>query len=181
MRITQVMSIIEYSLIVDAEDWEQKLPEYQTVADAAFNATMDFVINEFELELFDFEKEFFCNLILTNDNQVQTLNNQFRNIDKPTNVLSFANVDALDFADNLEQNSEVSLGEIFIAIETLEKEADEKSISLSNHFSHLFVHGILHLLGFDHQTDDDADEMEQIEIDILKTINITNPYEEQNV
>ncbi len=172
------MSIIEYSLIIDDENWEQELKSHQEIADTIFNTTMEHLVTEFDLELFEFEKNFNCNLILTNDDQVQELNNQFRGQDKPTNVLSFANIDSQDFEDILNDEDDVSLGEIFVALETLQKEATEKSISLEHHFAHLFIHGILHLLGFDHQIDEDAEEMEQIEVEILQKLNIINPYEE---
>ena len=65
-----------------------------------------------------------------------------------------------------------------MALETLEDEAAIKKISLKNHFAHLLVHGVLHLFGYDHIEDDEADEMEGIEVDILKELNIANPYEE---
>lgn len=173
------MSTIEYSLIVDDQRWEEVLKEYQNIADMTFKAAMDYMTAEFELELFDYDKEFYLNLILTNDNLIRDLNKQFRGKDKPTNVLSFANLDADDFQKKLEdeKEAEICLGEIFVALETLVQEADEKGILLKNHLAHLFVHGILHLLGFDHQDDDEADEMEQIEVAILKNIDINNPYE----
>ncbi len=172
------MSIIEYSLIIDDNSWEDSLKDYQEIADNVFNTTMEHIVTEFDLELFDFEKDFNCNLILTNNAQVQELNNQFRGKDKPTNVLSFANIDADDFEDKLNDDQEISLGEIFIALETLQAEAKEKNTAFKNHFAHLFIHGILHLLGFDHQDDDDAEEMEQIEVEILQKLDIMNPYEE---
>ncbi|MFI3242125.1 MAG: rRNA maturation RNase YbeY [Alphaproteobacteria bacterium] len=172
------MSTFEYSFIIDNEEWNDDEEHYQKIADDTFNATMNYIVNEFDLELFEFEKDFYCNLILTNNMQIQELNNEFRGLDKPTNVLSFANLDAIDFKEKLEEEQEIALGEIFIAKETLEAEAKEKKIKTEDHFAHLFAHGILHLLGFDHQDDEDAEEMEKTEADILQTLNINNPYEE---
>ena len=71
---------------------------------------------------------------------------------------------------------EVELGDIIIALETMQREAAEKQISLHDHFCHLFTHGILHLLGFDHIEDEEAEHMENFEINILKRLNIKNPY-----
>ena len=97
---------------------------------------------------------------------------------KPTNVLSFAAVDDPDFDRNTELFGEIELGDIIIALETMQREAAEKGIPLRDHFCHLFTHGILHLLGFDHIEDDEAEYMEEFEINILKRLNIKNPYGE---
>ena len=124
-----------------------------------------------------FEKPIEVNLSLSNNAEVQKLNASFRGMDKPTNVLSFANIDADDFFEEIKQADVVELGDIIIAIETLQQEAHQKKILLQDHFAHLLIHGILHLFGYDHQTDEDADEMEDIEINILEKLKIANPYE----
>ena len=69
------------------------------------------------------------------------------------------------------------LGDIIIALETIQREANEQNKSFDNHFTHMLVHGCLHLMGFDHITDDEAEEMETLEVQILKQLNIKNPYE----
>lgn len=115
-------------------------------------------------------------LLLTSDDEVQTLNAKFRNQAKPTNVLSFpAEADEFDelFA---EEDEDAYLGDIAMAYQTLMREADEQKKSIKNHFIHLLIHSILHLLGYDHIEDEDATEMEQLEIQLLATINIENPY-----
>lgn len=101
---------------------------------------------------------------ISTDAEVQTLNNEFRGQDKPTNVLSFPD-DSPDY-----------LGDIIIASETVKREAEEQEISVDDHFSHLVVHGILHLMGFDHMEEDEAEQMEELEIQILAKLNIKNPY-----
>ena len=73
---------------------------------------------------------------------------------------------------------EIELGDIIIALETMQLEAKEKGISLKDHYCHLLTHGILHLLGFDHQNDEEAEYMENFEINILQQLNISNPYTE---
>jgi probable rRNA maturation factor len=92
--------------------------------------------------------------------------------------LSFANIDDPDFEKSLTIGDEVEMGDIIIALETLQREAQEKKISLYDHFCHLLTHGVLHLLGYDHIEDDEAEHMEAFEIEILNLLNISNPYQE---
>ncbi|KTT72448.1 rRNA maturation RNase YbeY [Sphingomonas endophytica] len=115
---------------------------------------------------------------LATDEEVRTLNHQYRDKDKPTNVLSFPMVQA-DLIDSVTQNSddgEVLLGDIVLAHGVCEREAAERNIPAADHFSHLVVHGCLHLLGYDHMTDDEGDAMEQIERDALADLGIADPY-----
>ena len=118
-------------------------------------------------------------MCLSNNDEVQKLNKEFRGKDKPTNVLSFANIDDEEFWDNIDSDEIHELGDIILAFETLEEEAVIKGISVYSHYCHLLVHGFLHLLGFDHQDDDEAEEMEGLEVDILREFSIDNPYEKE--
>ncbi|QQV78401.1 rRNA maturation RNase YbeY [Sphingomonas aliaeris] len=114
---------------------------------------------------------------LTTDDEVQTLNAQYRQKDKPTNVLSFPMVqpDLLDGIANTD-DGEVLLGDIALARGVCEREAAEKGISVEDHATHLIVHGTLHLLGYDHLEDGEADAMEAIEIDALAALGLSDPY-----
>ncbi|MEH3122500.1 MAG: rRNA maturation RNase YbeY [Sphingomonas phyllosphaerae] len=115
---------------------------------------------------------------LATDDEVQGLNRQYRQKDKPTNVLSFPMVQP-DLIDTVTQNSddgEVLLGDIVLAHGVCEREAAERNIGTADHFTHLVVHGCLHLLGYDHMTDDEGDAMEQIERDALADLGIADPY-----
>ena len=115
---------------------------------------------------------------LTSDDEVQTLNAQYRQKDKPTNVLSFPMVQA-DLLETITQNSddgEVLLGDIALARGVCEREAAEKGISVEDHATHLIVHGTQHLLGYDHPEDGEADAMEAIEIDALAALGLSDPY-----
>ncbi len=106
----------------------------------------------------------------------QQLNLQYREKDKPTNVLSFPSdipEEVLPMLDAL------PLGDLVICIPVVLQEALEQKKTAQNHFAHLLVHGVLHLLGYDHETsDEDAEEMEGLEIEILAKLNISNPYQE---
>ena len=115
---------------------------------------------------------------LTTDAEVQTLNAQYRHKDKPTNVLSFPMVQA-DLLDTIDQNSddgEVLLGDIVLAHGVCGAEAGERGISIEQHATHLIVHGTLHLLGYDHLEDREAEAMEAIEIDALAALGLADPY-----
>jgi probable rRNA maturation factor len=111
-------------------------------------------------------------VLLCDDETIARLNTQWRGQHKPTNVLSFP-------APPLQgavQDEKIPLGDIAIAYETLAREAEENGTTVSAHLSHLVVHGFLHLLGYDHHMDDDAERMERLERDILARIGVADPY-----
>lgn len=115
---------------------------------------------------------------LTSDDEVRTLNQQYRDKDKPTNVLSFPMIQ-LDLLDTVTLNSddgEVLLGDIVLAHGICAAEAAEKGIDLADHATHLIVHGTLHLLGHDHGDDAQAAAMEGIEREALAGLGIADPY-----
>jgi len=116
-------------------------------------------------------------VMLTDDATIGTLNKDFRGIDKPTNVLSFPAPEIGGAGD--EDDAPRALGDIAIAYETLRREADEEGKPLLHHLSHLAVHGFLHLIGYDHETDDEAEEMEALEVEILSQLGIPDPYAER--
>ncbi len=114
---------------------------------------------------------------LTSDDEVRTLNRQYRGQDKPTNVLSFPMVqpDLIDALSNTD-DGEVLLGDIVLAYETCEREARERNVPVKDHATHLIVHGVLHLLGYDHTNDADAEHMEAIERDVMASLGQHDPY-----
>jgi probable rRNA maturation factor len=114
----------------------------------------------------------------TNDDEVQALNRDYRGKDKPTNVLSFPMVaaDLIGIIANTD-DGEVLLGDIVLAYETCLLEADGRGITLQAHATHLIVHGTLHLLGYDHVDELEADAMEALEQDIMAALGLHNPYE----
>ena len=107
-------------------------------------------------------------VLLTDDEAVRVLNRNWRGIDKPTNVLSFPHQsDKVPFA---------LIGDIAIAYETVAREAAAEDKPFLDHLAHLAVHGFLHLMGYDHETDSQADAMEELERDILARLEIADPY-----
>lgn len=114
---------------------------------------------------------------LADDDEVQALNRQYRDKDKPTNVLSFPMVqpDLLGTLDN-NDDGEVLLGDIILALGVCEREAAEKGVTTAEHATHLIVHGALHLIGFDHIDDVEAEAMEDLERAALAALGIDDPY-----
>jgi probable rRNA maturation factor len=117
------------------------------------------------------EDERSVNVLFTSDAELRILNRDFRGKDAATNVLSFPAV-----ATPLPDGSEIHLGDIALAFETVQREAEEQGKPLLHHVSHLIVHGTLHLLGYDHESKEAADAMEQREQNILATLGIPDPY-----
>ncbi len=114
-------------------------------------------------------------LFLVNDAEIKELNREYRKIDKPTNVLSFP---ALDDDIIITEDMPFLAGDIIVALETTRKEAEENCQSLEHHFAHLLIHGCLHLAGYDHENDEEAEIMESLETKILAGMGIKNPYAE---
>ena len=110
-------------------------------------------------------------LVFTNDDDIKTINAEWRGLDKPTNVLSFP-------AFPLQPGGKPGpmLGDIILAEETLRREALDLGKPFEDHLAHLLVHGFLHLFGYDHMTDEEAAVMEGLEIRILAELGLDNPY-----
>ena len=132
------------------------------------------IINQALEEIISSDKNIDISIVLANDIFVQELNKNYRNKDKPTNVLSFPQTEQSDFNNDIPF---ISLGDIIIAFETIECEAKEQNKSFNHHYAHMLTHGCLHLLHFDHQTEEKAKIMESKEIAILSKLDIKNPYE----
>jgi len=166
------MSGPEIIISIEAGPWADKIPgveeRCQRVAAIALSTGAalceDLPLDRAELSL-----------ALADDAMVQELNRQYRNQDKPTNVLSFAALDDED-APEAQDGAPLLLGDVIIAYETTAAEAEAEGKSLSDHLSHLVVHGVLHLLGFDHMEEDEAEEMEGLESSILGMLGIADPY-----
>lgn len=101
---------------------------------------------------------------LTDDQQIQKLNQTYRHKDESTNVLAFP------------AETELTLGDVVLSYETIMKEAKIQQKTFQNHLLHLFIHGILHLIGYDHKEIEEQTTMETLEINILKQLGVNNPY-----
>lgn len=111
-------------------------------------------------------------IVLTDDSAIRVLNRVWRHQDAPTNVLSFAGSQAAGAHPGAPHH----VGDIVIAYETTAREAEAEDKPLSHHLTHLAVHGYLHLAGYDHETDAEAEVMEQTEISVLAQLKVANPY-----
>ncbi|MFY9590258.1 rRNA maturation RNase YbeY [Rickettsia endosymbiont of Halotydeus destructor] len=131
-------------------------------------------------------EQFELSILLTDNPKMLDLNSQFRDKEKATNVLSFPHAELdwrnLHLNDLVAKNSKLVgtpylyLGDIAFGYETIYQEAFEQKKTFENHFIHLLTHSILHLIGFDHQNDEEANIMENLEIKILNYFNISSPY-----
>ena len=109
------------------------------------------------------------NLRLLNDKEMKKLNMQFRQKDKTTNVLSFPN-------DDISVKQTKNIGDIAISVEYVKAEAKKEGKTFDDHIIHMLAHGVYHILGYDHENNENAMIMENKEIQTLKKINISNPY-----
>lgn len=151
-------------VLVTAECWQAE-PEAEAVIHRAIEAAAEIA----DADTGDAELA----VMLTDDGGIRTLNGNWRGIDKPTNVLSFP---ALQPVGDVSDDMPRMLGDIAIAYETTRREADEEDKPFDHHLSHLAVHGFLHLVGYDHEKDDDAEAMETLEREILAQLGIPDPY-----
>lgn len=113
-------------------------------------------------------------VMLTDDAGIRTLNSNWRGIDKPTNVLSFPALQSE--GARKPGDAPRMLGDIAIAYETTKREAEAEGKPFDHHLSHLAVHGFLHLVGYDHENDADAEAMESLETEILQRLGVPDPY-----
>jgi probable rRNA maturation factor len=147
---------IDIDIAVDEKRWAKALPGIENLARDSVLKTLDMAGIKNNLEV---------SLRFADDKTVHQLNKEYRGKDKPTNVLSFP------------QDEDGMLGDVVLAFETVEREAREQEKTFSDHTQHLVVHGVLHLIGHDHEEDGQAEEMEKLEIRILAALGVKNPYE----
>ena len=144
---------------VEAPAWSKRVADVEAVTERAALAV---------LRGFKSRPGAVAVILLTDDATIHDLNSRFRGKDAPTNVLAFP----------ASANPEGHLGDIALGFEVCEREAREQAKSLADHLSHLVVHGVLHLLGYDHQDDAQAEAMESIERTILQGLGVPDPYRE---
>jgi probable rRNA maturation factor len=169
--VSELQRILSPLLAIEAEGWPKE-NHLESVVHATLNAT------QVELGLsLDHPSE--VSFLFTDDATIQGINNEWRGTDKPTNVLSFP---AFPLRPGMAPKP--LLGDVVLALETVQREAIEERKSFDHHLTHLIIHGLLHLFGYDHETEEDAEIMEGLERKILSTLAIPDPYalfEERNV
>lgn len=153
--------MIALDIMVEAGDWS-RLEGAEALAQRAAEAAV--AVAE------ETDEDFEVSVMLTDDAHIRELNRTWRQKDKPTNVLSFP------APDQPGAEGPRHLGDIALAYETLVRESEEESKALADHFAHLIIHGILHLLGYDHEDEEEAEDMEALEVKALATLGIADPY-----
>ena len=160
-------------IIIEDPRWKKALPKVESEV----RRTAEQVLKTLKVDLAKALAEVTFNL--TDDVGIQFLNKAYRKKDKPTNVLSFPHMavkppqfKALKNTAKIPQ----LLGDVIISLDTVRAEAKAQEKSLSDHLAHMVVHGLCHLLGYDHEKEKEAEEMERLEARILKQLGIANPY-----
>jgi probable rRNA maturation factor len=160
--------VLEIAVDIASPDWTAALADAETIAERALAAAygaVDHGAGAAEVSL-----------VLADDAMVAALNRDYRGKDGPTNVLSFAQQDGDMPPGAAPPGMPEMLGDVVIAFGVTAAEARDQGIPLADHLSHLCVHGMLHLLGFDHIDADEADRMERLETDILGGLGVPDPY-----
>ena len=161
-------AILALEVTVATDGWREVVAAPEEVAARAARAA-------YTAASLDLGRSSEATVVLTDDARVRLLNWEYRNKDRATNVLSFPAFDADDMA-RLPVDAPLFLGDVFIALETATAEARLEAKTTTDHLSHLVVHGMLHLLGHDHETDDEANIMERLESDVLAQLGVPDPY-----
>lgn len=146
---------------IDEPGWKAALPDVRVLVRRAVRAALASAPVGGAVEV---------SVALAGDERMRALNHEWRGKNKPTNVLSFPQSDAPP------AGTPRHLGDVILGLETLQREAAEQGKTLADHLAHLVVHGVLHLLGFDHELAAEAREMEAREVRILATLGIADPY-----
>jgi probable rRNA maturation factor len=164
--------MLEIALEAD-EEWDSSRSWEQLVRNAAEAAIAESAFPQ----LAGSERAVELSVRLTGDEDVRALNAEWRGKDKPTNVLSFPLLNDDDLQHANVAGPELLLGDIILAHGVCVNEAAERGVSVEDHATHLVVHGTLHLLGYDHHEDGDAEDMEAREVRALARLGIADPYE----
>src|SRR3569833_4776523 len=157
------MTTVTADIVVESDLWQAE-PQAEATVDAAILAAGKF-LNDLPST-----RGGEVSILLADDSAVRDVNKQRRGLDKPTNVLSFPAADT--------PATQGHLGDIVIAFETLRRECDAEGRPFLHHLAHLTVHGFLHLIGYDHETDAQADEMERLESRIMIAMNMPDPWQD---
>ena len=174
-----VRKLVNIDVEVKSKKWLEfknieKFIEFQALNIMAKSPLSEFLNRKINFDL---------SISLCSNLQIRKINREFRGKDKATNVLSFGNLDEKIIQRSglnkaIGTNKYIFLGDIILGYEYILKEAKEHEKDFKNHLTHLLLHGILHIIGYDHEEEEMAKIMENLEIKILKEFNINNPYKQ---
>ena len=165
--------MITVDITINDKNW---LKEIENIADflqktinklAQHTNLNQFIQNNIEIEL---------SILLTDDQEIQSLNKDYRGKDKATNTLSFLLIEQNTPLKEAIIDNFLAIGDIIFSYQVIKKEAISQNKKFQDHLTHMTLHSLLHLIGYDHQNDKEAQEMENLEINILKKLAINNPY-----
>lgn len=159
--------MVEIDVIAEDATWRAALPDLEATCRRA--ATAGLSVGAGTLTSAE------ACVVLSSDAAVRALNRRYRHRDAATNVLSFPNM-SIGAGQPPAEVGPILLGDVVVAFETVAAEAAAEGKTLHDHLSHLVVHGILHLLGYDHRTDDEAEVMEGLEVESLASLGIADPF-----
>ena len=172
------MMTLSIQLVKASTKWQAAFPSMKKKIEQAAAAAF---LNGKKPAAFD-KRAFEITVVLADDKMIKNLNHDFRGKNMPTNVLSFPQFNMAKFRktilDDFSKKEEIPLGDVVLAFETIKRESRLEKKKLESHVLHLVIHGVLHLLGYDHMNDKDAKKMEKMECDILETLGYPDPYNE---
>ncbi|MCL4153514.1 UNVERIFIED_CONTAM: hypothetical protein GTU68_006105 [Idotea baltica] len=157
-----MQSDLDIDVVIEDSRWQAAVPDASEQAERAVRAAFSEV---------GFDESATLCVLLADDDHVQSLNNAYRGKDQPTNVLSFPTEDAPTIP-----GFPRVLGDVVLAFDTVQRESDTFERSIVNHFLHLIVHASLHLIGYTHEAEQEADRMEAFEISVLAKLGVPDPY-----
>lgn len=152
-------TLLDIDVTIADPAWQEALPEVEQICVESAIAAIGAPDRPTELSI-----------VLTADEEVRVLNRDYRGKDKPTNVLSFPS------GQPVVADGPVMLGDVVLALGVVTAEAERDGKAFQSHLRHLVIHGVLHLLGFDHETDSEAEEMERREVELLDAFGVSDPY-----
>jgi probable rRNA maturation factor len=174
VQTKEVALNIDATIAVNDSAWVQVMPNLRFNAEAVVKHTLAVMSDSLpDMVRSETGEPIGLAIVFTDNKEMQELNHRFRGKNVPTNVLSFpADMDAPQPAEQ-----EIILGDVILAYGVVAEEAEEQGKPLAHHMTHMIVHGLLHLLGYDHMDDEEAEEMEAYECRILADFGIPDPYE----
>jgi len=168
----QIMTI-KIEILINEPDWKKE----NRLISTKIKSLIKKIVPQTELKKYlDKGLEIEISMVLSNDAEIKKLNKNYRHKNKPTNVLSFPAVNFNNLNKSVFKLGFITLGDIVLSYQTIKNESVLQKKKFDDHLSHLIIHSLLHLLGYDHEQEKEAQIMENLEINLLKKLDIANPY-----